>query len=689
MASIRGSLARLVQAVTLFAARLAQGGVSFLLVLALGAISLGPAIWFAAKKERLVLLGTNKLKFEERITTIKWVAITFGLLALGVLIVAAIERIRRGSFRFPRAMTRVGAWSTGLLATPFALALFDPNMEKDSPKLTLFYCLLAAGAIGVAVYRALGDRMTWDAASLTSSRRKLAERGAAAVAALVVLAMWGAYGWFFTKLAITNHHALTMRTIDLGYYDNIFWQSIRGNFLGCTFIKAGYHGSAHFDPILVLLSPLYLLYPRAELILGLQSVWCGSGVIPVYLIARHHLGSRPQSVLLAACYALHPAVHGANMYEFHSLTLATVPIMWALYALLRRKLWAYWPLLVICLLVREDIPLMMSMAGMYCVLRPEGDLRGTGIITIIVSAIYFVITKAYFMTSSGIIMSGPEAISFAYYYEELIPNKKGLAELLLSLTTNPAFVVAQAFEEAKILFVVTLFLPLLFLPFAARHGRILLVYGLLFCLMASRTAVFSVHFQYTSTLLPFAFFLAPDAIKQLREGVLARAYGLAAPRLQRALVVASFVAALGVSFKFGGIIPNKTFKGGFYPVVRELSAEQQANYDFVQEMVALIPKDASVSASNRMGPHISNRREAYFYGQNRAEYIFLDERELKPDRKATAKSDVQNGKLVELGRRGPYVLYESPGEKRRRGTMTVEPEAPDSPLDVLGDVPQE
>ena len=39
----------------------------------------------------------------------------------------------------------------------------------------------------------------------------------------------------------------------LGYYDNIFFQSIHGKPLGCSMIKSGYHGSAHFDPLLVLL----------------------------------------------------------------------------------------------------------------------------------------------------------------------------------------------------------------------------------------------------------------------------------------------------------------------------------------------------------------------------------------------------------------------------------------------------
>src|SRR5439155_12102520 len=119
----------------------------------------------------------------------------------------------------------------------------------------------------------------------------------------------------------------------LGFYDNIFYQSIHGHPLGCSFVKTGYHGSSHFDPILVLLSPLYLVWPRAELLLVLQSVWLGSGVVPVYLLARAQRASRAAAIALATMYAVYPALHGANAYEFHSLTLAVPLVLWLLFFL--------------------------------------------------------------------------------------------------------------------------------------------------------------------------------------------------------------------------------------------------------------------------------------------------------------------------------------------------------------------
>ena len=64
----------------------------------------------------------------------------------------------------------------------------------------------------------------------------------------------------------------------------------------------------------MILSPLYRLWPRAEFLLALQAVWCGAGVIAVYLIGRYQLGSRAWGLIWAVVYALHPALHGANLW---------------------------------------------------------------------------------------------------------------------------------------------------------------------------------------------------------------------------------------------------------------------------------------------------------------------------------------------------------------------------------------
>jgi uncharacterized membrane protein len=412
----------------------------------------------------------------------------------------------------------------------------------------------------------------------------------------------------------------------------------------------------------IFLSPLYLIYPRAELILVLQSVWIGAGVIPLYLIGRAKIGRRAPAVAIAAMYALYPALQGANMYEFHSLSLISPLILWLLYFFEVGRYRAYALMLVPTLLCREDASLLCCFIALYAILSRRPGAARLGWITILVSLAYFAIVKRFFMNSSDIFMTGKESYSYAYYYEDLIPNKNGVGGLVLSLVTNPIFVVKTMVADAKLNFFLILFVPLLFVPFAARTARVMLAYGLLFCFLASRSAVFSPSFQYSNLILSVAFAITPGAVARLEEGAIAGFFGLDGKRFARATVLAMLVASVLVSWKFGGLVDNQSFRGGFGRVARALSQRDKDTYAWVEEQVAKVPMNVSVGVTNKMGPHISNRKDVIFYPEARLpEYVFLDEGELKGGDLDKHNKNVREGKLVILGRRDKMALFKQPG----------------------------
>lgn len=633
------------------------------------AITTGAAIWAVAHPGARVAIDTNKLPLPE---TLRALATVIGaLVGVCLFYFVAMLRVRRrtGSYRVVDTASSLNRRLSPLLALPLVTALLLPNIERESPKLAFFFITLAAAicargayawirpapveaafSTAVAAAAALPDEPPARAGRLLSPR---------ALAAFAVLALWLGYGFFFSYLSITNHHALNTRTIDLGYYDNIFYQSIHGKPLACSLIRSGYHGSAHFDPLLVLLSPLYLLYPHAELLLVLQSFWMGAGVVPVYLLAQHKLGRRAPAVALAAMFALYPALQGANMYEFHSLSLLSTILLWLLYFLETGSLRRYYAVLFIALLCREDASLLLCFVGLYAIISGRPRFARLGWSTILISLFYFGIVKRFFMTSPDIFMSGKDSLSFAYYYEDLIPNKNGVAGLIISLVTNPVFVLKTIIAEAKVGYMLTLFVPLLFLPFFASTRRVMLVYGLLFCLLATRSAVFSPAFQYSSTILPIAFALVPSALVQIADSHLPPQLGLDSRRLSRALFVGAFVASLLVSWKFGGLIDNQAFRGGFSRVARGLSPKDRETYAWIREQVAQMPLHASLAVTNKLGPHASNRKDVFFYLSERSptDYVFIDESELKATDLEKHNKAVQEGKLVQMSRRDKMALF--------------------------------
>ena len=652
------------------ASRMASAGMGFLLWPILYGVALSAGTWSLAHEKLAAAMASNKLPKEERAHAIVWLASTIAAVALVYLLVIVgrrfVDQLRKPPgerrFRFVETAAALNRRLSFLLAVPFVVKIARANIEKDSPKLTLFLIAVASAIGAFSVYAWLRPaRPLPDPDEPRSLWRAAIETLGPWAGPLAALSLWAAYAAFFSNLSVTNHHALITRTIDLGYYDNIFFQSIHGEPLGCSFIKAGNHSSAHFDPILVLLAPLYLLYPRAEFLLVLQSVWLGAGAIPVYLLGKRLLESRKAGVVLALMYCAYPALHGANMYEFHSLTLVTPPILFLLYFLETGATIRYFLTLAVALLIREDVPLVACFIGLYGLLAGGKRVR-IGRYTIILSIAYFAIVKAFFMQSSGILNAGEDAYSFEYYYDAMIPDRNGIGGLVSSILTNPLFALELALEEQKVVFLLLIFLPLFFLPLFARAGRVMLVYGLLFCLLASRGPVFTIHFQYTSVLFPIAFALTPIAIAQIRDGRLPSIFGLDGRRLGHALLGAAFFATMLTSFKFGGIVDNATFRGGFSRVARTLSEQQEKTYAWIEKESQAIPKGASVGTTNRAGPHVSNRMRAYFYPQRKdVDYLFIDESELKAPQLEAHKKAIAKGDFVEVSRYGRFAVLKRRG----------------------------
>jgi uncharacterized membrane protein len=649
-----------------FVTRLAFTTLSWLMWPALQAIGLGVTIWGFLHLTQAPAFDTNKLPLPDNLRVVATVVGSLLTIGLIHLVVNVVVRRRTGEWRVTEVGADLKRRLFPLLALPILPALTLAKVEQDSPKQTFFYIVLFAAAIGVGVYawaKAAGEEPELSVAAASAQQRR--HRVFAAVA---VAAIWATYGIFFSRLSIVNHHALNTRTIDLGYYDNIFYQSIHGRPLGCSLIRAGYHGSAHFDPILVLLSPLYLLYPRAEMLLVLQAVWLGAGVVPVYLIGFDKLGRRAPAVALAAMYALYPALHGANMYEFHSLSLLSSILLWLIYFLEKGSRRAYYLVLIPALLCREDVALILCFISIYAILSRRPGSARVGWTTIGVSLLYFVIVKKFFMTSADIFMSGKDSLSFAYYYEDLIPNKNGVAGIVVSVVTNPLFVIKTMTAEPKIVYLLTLFVPLCFLPFLAKTSRVMMGYGLLFTLLATRTAVFSPAFQYSATLIPFAFALTPVALRQMEDGALPAQLGLDGRRLSRAFLGAALVSSILVSWKFGGYLENQFFRGGFSRVARGLTPAEKQTYAWVDETVALIPYGASVGTTNKLGCHVSNRKDVVFYpGHGPTDYVFLDETEIKGADLDGHNKAIQQGKLVQIARRDKMALFKSTEKKAAPG----------------------
>ena len=525
-----------------------------------------------------------------------------------------------------------------LLVCPLAAALSmaGPRIESKMPFFTLMLIAFVAVIGGTVGYR-------WTPSD-ASSGEPAAPRRRWLAGLLGVIAAAAGYAAAFSYFSILNLHHFVVPSYDLAIYDNLVWNTSHGRFLASSMIKGGTHMAAHFDPLLVALTPFYLLSPRAETLLIIQSVWLASGAIPLYLIASRVLRGAAAGMVVAGAYLLHPALHGINLYEFHSLALVVPLVIWSLYFLERDSAKGYWITLLLILLTREDMALLACGIGLFAADGLGRPRRG--LTTIGCALLYLVLVKAFVMPESGIFMSGKGGTyGYRHLFEQMIPYEGGGAkELLLTLLTNPIFTLRVVFEEAKLLYLALILLPCCFLPLLARRGWQLLGYGFVFCLLSSKLGLHNIYKQYPSVLLPFVMVLTPFGLARLSGSALVAALGLEPRRVRRALLVSVAIAASLVSWKFGAFVENQAFRvsnswspAHFRPA--ETLTGKRAQYEFAARAIERIPPTASVSATRYLMPLVSNREEVRNnHYSERTDYWLVQLKSLSKDELARSQS---------------------------------------------------
>ena len=262
----------------------------------------GYARWMHQHRADLDQLKTNRLDegVADAIIQAAIVSLVVALVAVAIVHLSGIgsapaprsepKTDAGGDAEPPRAKRSLGAsidlcleHGVLLLCLPMIAALEAPKLETESPWFTLALAAACAGIVGVWAYRRTPrPRPTEDAAIWNLVHTRLP--------ALLTLAAAAWYAQTFSQLSLVHHYNLTTSTHDLGIYDNLFWHASHGNGLRSTLVKGDTHLAAHFDPILILLSPIYMLAPRAQTLIVLQSVWIAAGVVPLYLLAQRKLG---------------------------------------------------------------------------------------------------------------------------------------------------------------------------------------------------------------------------------------------------------------------------------------------------------------------------------------------------------------------------------------------------------------
>lgn len=126
--------------------------------------------------------------------------------------------------------------------------------------------------------------------------------------------------------------------------------------------------AVHFEPIMLLVSLLYAFHADPRVLLIFQTLVLAAGAPAVFLLSRRYLPSWPMlAVAFTGAYLVSPALLGINIFDFHPDSLATPLLLYALVALTyRRYIWFLVLCFFVCA-CKEDMPLAVAFLGILLI----------------------------------------------------------------------------------------------------------------------------------------------------------------------------------------------------------------------------------------------------------------------------------------------------------------------------------
>ncbi|WP_220193857.1 DUF2079 domain-containing protein [Ktedonospora formicarum] len=182
--------------------------------------------------------------------------------------------------------------------------------------------------------------------------------------------------------AVLRYNTFTSTAFDLGNMDQVLWNTLHGHPFQWTNQGVDWFGppirlAQHFEPILLPLSLLYAFGADPRILLIFQTLVLASGALPIFLLSRHYLPRWPLVAgALVLGYLLSSALIGVNLFDFHPVALVTPLFLYAFLALTRRRfVWC----LICCVLAatcKEEIPFVVMLFGFLVLWKYQAPRLG-------------------------------------------------------------------------------------------------------------------------------------------------------------------------------------------------------------------------------------------------------------------------------------------------------------------------
>lgn len=363
---------------------------------------------------------------------------------------------------------------------------------------------------------------------------------------------------------------------------------------------------AHWELIYIVIAMFYRFIPSVPFLLYLQTAILAVAAYPLFKLALKKTNSSLIAFLIALSYLLYPPLHGANLFDFHSLSLVTSFLIFAFYYLDKDKLIPATIFVVLSLLCREDVSILVFMLGLYIIVF-RSKYR-TGVSFMVLSIIILI---AYVNRSAYIGYQDVLAKANAASLWDHIGGNDGFLGILKTFISRPLYVLGFMFNKDNIIFLIKLFSPVLGMCFLAPMTLLVCGPTLILYLLSNWGPMHQIEYQYTSTLTPFIFLATVIGMSNVMARLKKR--GLASKSIP-VIIAALICLASAISTVSYSIV---RYHKNWVPLRKE---------KFISDKLKNLPSSYSISTTARLGPHVAHRRHLYHFPVNRskADLILLN-----------------------------------------------------------------
>jgi len=439
-----------------------------------------------------------------------------------------------------------------------------------------------------------------------------------------VLVLISVYVAVFSGFTILMYYTFKTYAWDLGIFLQALWTTVnRGQLFYYTIElpvnPSGSFFGAHFAPILFLVLPIYAVFQSPFTLLVLQSVVLALGAVPIYLIAKKHLGDRLSAVSLAAVYLTYPAVQSVNCFDFHTEAFIPLFFLMAFYYIDDKKWFKGLLFVVLTLSTIEFAPILIIFLGAYLALkeaftkdpteRSKSLLKRMLFPALLIAIAVITFFLAFFVidTLNPIKSTGLPG-NWTYW-------GSSLSGVFLNILTHPlealAYMVTPIDKGFYILFLLA---PLLMLPIFTPEF-LLAVPWLIAAPLSENALYYNIYFQYSAFAIGQLFIAFIFSVKRLS---LFGNDGRRNLKLQRTVIAFALVVTILFSVAVSPI---------GLPEFSSRSVEITPHSTLLNNILKLIPNNASVATQNDIFSHVAQRENAYIFTwpmPMEVEYILVD-----------------------------------------------------------------